>query len=129
LTLLPLLSPALAGGRRLTFWGHVRPAIAASAVRIEQRSPQGDWTPIATAPAGAGPPAAQFDTAADGTFARRALGGVQALASFRLVWLRPDGSWEAGAPQQPQALAASSTVKALRGRPRGRRSTRARTRA
>jgi hypothetical protein len=97
LTLLPFLG----GGKDVvSFYGHVRPARSWVTVRIEQQLGDGSWQPIATSPAGGGAGEQQFSTAGDGTFLRRITGPGLADGVFRLVWIKPGGSADAG-PGQP----------------------------
>jgi hypothetical protein len=101
LTLLPLLG---AGKDVVSLYGHVRPARAPATVRIERQVGDGSWQPIATSPSGGGAGEQQFSTGGDGTFLRRISGPGLADGVFRLVWIKPDGSADAGPGQSAGSL-------------------------
>jgi hypothetical protein len=96
LTLLPFLG---AGKDVVSFYGHVRPARSSVTARIDQQLADGSWQPIATSPSGGGAGESQFSTAGDGTFVRQISGSGLANGVFRLVWIKPDGSADAGPGQ------------------------------
>jgi hypothetical protein len=90
----------------LVLWGHARAAHRSVRARVE-RLTAGVWRGVATRAGGRAPgaaPAVAFATAPDGSFSRWLPGRAPRSGAFRLAWLRPDGTWEAGPSQPVQAL-------------------------
>lgn len=89
----------------LVLWGHVRPVHRVVRVRLERLGAGGAWRGVATRPAGRHrATAVAFASASDGSFSRRLPGRAPRRGTFRLAWLRPDGTWEPGPPQPVQPL-------------------------
>lgn len=85
------------GLRRVTLFGHVRPARGPAQVQLQISTDTGfTWSALATTSLHGGPSAPEFLTGPEAVFFRQTRLRNLHNVRFRLLWQTSDGSWEAG---------------------------------